>query len=209
MSEKYIKILLVGTTNVGKNSLFQKLTIDNNKNSGIFDMHIIDLKLKIDVKDKYNKNITKLCKIKICYFNCLNRMNYLSKSYYENMDGILFIYDVTNIETYEKVENWIMDIYKNSGNEYVIGILGNKTDLIGVDGKEREIDEENIRERYDQYGDNKFWYRECSIKKYTSDELKILLKEFIKKIYKNIENKAENYTDKKHMKIKKLKKTKK
>ena len=153
MSEKYIKILLVGTTNVGKNSLFQKLTIDNNKNSLLLSIHIIDLKLKIDVKDKYNKNITKLCKIKICYINCLNRMRYLSK-YYEKMDGILFIYDVTNIETYEKVENWIMGIYENSGNEYVIGILGNKTDLIGVDGKERNIDEEYIREKFDKYGDN-------------------------------------------------------
>ena len=189
MSEKYIKILLVGTTNVGKNSLFQKLTIDNNENSGFLGRHIIiDLKLKIDVKDKYNKNITKLCKIKICYFNCLNRMRYLSK-YYENMDGILFIYDVTNIETYEKVENWIMGIYENSGNEYVIGILGNKTDLIGVDGKERNIDEEYIREKFDKYGDNLFWYRECSIIKYTSDEIKELLEEFIKKIYKNNENK--------------------
>ena len=50
-------------------------------------------------------------------------------TYYRGGNGILIVYDISNRETFEKLNAWLIDI-SNKGNKYMYKILiGNKSDL--------------------------------------------------------------------------------
>jgi Ras-related protein Rab-1A len=50
-------------------------------------------------------------------------------TYYRGGNGILVVYDITNRESFEKLNSWIIDI-NNKGSKYMHKILiGNKCDL--------------------------------------------------------------------------------
>ena len=54
-------------------------------------------------------------------------------------DGVLFIYDISNQESFDGIESWY-DLYKDE-NEEVVGLLiGNKCD------KERKVDQQKVEE---------------------------------------------------------------
>jgi small GTP-binding protein len=38
----------------------------------------------------------------------------ISRSYYRNADGILIVYDITDRETFDDVENWIKEVKENA-----------------------------------------------------------------------------------------------
>ena len=52
----------------------------------------------------------------------------ITKNYLRNTDGVLFIYDISNQDSFNDLESWY-ELYKNE-NEKVIGLLiGSKCDL--------------------------------------------------------------------------------
>ena len=44
-------------------------------------------------------------------------------------DGILLMYDITNMETFEAISRWIESIKEVKGNDFPIILIGNKCDL--------------------------------------------------------------------------------
>ena len=57
------------------------------------------------------------------------RFKNIQASYYKGANGILVVYDITNKESFEHVNSWLIEIEKN-GNKNVFKILiGNKNDL--------------------------------------------------------------------------------
>ena len=51
----------------------------------------------------------------------------MTKSYLRNSDGVLFVYDISNKDSFNALETWY-NLYKEE-NENVVGILiGNKSD---------------------------------------------------------------------------------
>ena len=57
------------------------------------------------------------------------RFRNMVDNYYRGGNGVLVVYDITNRETFEKLNSWIIDI-NNKGNKYMYKILiGNKCDL--------------------------------------------------------------------------------
>ena len=71
------------------------------------------------------------------------RFRALPRKYYQNADGVLLLFDVTDEETFMHVNDWIKDVKDNSGKEsdVVIYILGNKIDM-----PERVITKEKAEE---------------------------------------------------------------
>ena len=69
------------------------------------------------------------------------RYKALTKGFFNNAEGIMIVFDVTNSETYDNLKNWIQSIQNFMGNkmeEIPIIIIGNK-----IDCEEREVKTED------------------------------------------------------------------
>ena len=123
MSGINLKILLVGDSEVGKTTLILKYV------DGKFsDSHIT----KIGVEYKYKKINVNDRKINLQIWDTSGQERYrsITKNFYRNAHGILFVFDVTNQTSFDHLKDWL-----NSSNECDIDfkkiIVGNKIDLNG------------------------------------------------------------------------------
>ena len=117
-----LKIITLGNSSVGKTSIIKQYT---NKT---FEADLINT-IGIDLKmhDTIIENIP--IKVKIWDTAGQERFRSLQKQYYNQVDGILFVFDITNRESFNIIPVWLEKVKENS-NEDAIGILlGNKSDL--------------------------------------------------------------------------------
>lgn len=54
----------------------------------------------------------------------------ITKSFYTNIDGVVFVYDITNQDSFDNLESWIKEFKDSNSGLAQILILGNKKDLI-------------------------------------------------------------------------------
>ncbi len=57
------------------------------------------------------------------------RFRTITRAFYEQAQGFMLVYDVTNRDSFEAVPNWIKSIQDNARSNAVVVILGNKIDL--------------------------------------------------------------------------------
>lgn len=116
------KIILLGDVAVGKTSIMNRF-IDNTYNSSYYCTIGVDFKvksLKISNTTSANLKIWDTCG--------QEKFRSITRQYYSNTNGICLVYDLTNKNSFEKLDNWIQDI-KNIGLEDIlIFIVGNKLD---------------------------------------------------------------------------------
>ena len=67
------------------------------------------------------------------------RFNLITSCYIKHFDGCFFIFDVTDIDSFKHLDNWI-DLYKYNSQKKIMIILGNKADI-----KERVIKSEEAK----------------------------------------------------------------
>ena len=118
----FLKIIIVGDTGVGKsNFLFQFV---NGKFSRIYQPTIgMDYKSKIILLPKTKQNI------KLQFWDTAGQERYksLNKLYFQRVQGIILMYDITKRESFESLDSWTKLIYDNI--DYVpIVLVGNKLD---------------------------------------------------------------------------------
>ena len=119
--EKEIKIITLGNSEVGKSSIINQFVFKN------FDKDLINT-IGMDSKNYEIKIDDKTIKLKIWDTAGQERFRSIQKHYYNKVDGILFIYDITNQTSFDIIEQWYNEV-KNY-NDNIIGVLiGNKTDL--------------------------------------------------------------------------------
>ena len=116
-----LKLLLIGDTEVGKTSLLLKY-IDH-----VFpEEHIatigVEYKDKYIIKDNYN------IRLQIWDTAGQERFHSITKNIYRNTNGVLFVYDITNKNSFLNIKNWIKDL-ENVEKEIKGVIIGNKLDL--------------------------------------------------------------------------------
>ena len=203
------KVILIGNTAVGKTSLFKKLVTGefSEKNISTIGMDRRTLQFDIEIPEN-GKTITKAFNISLVDTAGQERFKSITKTYFNQADCILLLYDITNKETYDNVKGWIDSIHESIGNhvnsKYIIILIGNKLDLIGVDGRERMITEEEAKSKCEE---NKIiWGGECSVKTFTLDELKNLIKGYVLKIYEKVGAKVVKQQMSKKLATKKKKK---
>ena len=183
------KVVLIGNTAVGKTSLFKKITTGefSEKNISTIGMDKKTLDLEIEVNEN-NQIVKKEVNISLVDTAGEERFRSITKNYFKESDGILLLYDVTNKETFKNVEVWIDSINESLGNhnnsKYIIILIGNKTDLIGVDDFQREVMEEEARNACEEKG--LVWGGETSVKSIEFTELEDLFKEYVKRIYEKV-----------------------
>ena len=129
MSQINLKILLVGDSSVGKTTLLLKYV------DGKFsDSHITTI--GVEYKDKpiilNNRNIN----LQIWDTSGQERYRSITKNFYRNADGILFVYDVTREETFAHIKDWLISS-DECDKDFKKIIVGNKIDLERVVSKEK------------------------------------------------------------------------
>jgi len=86
---------------------------------------------------------------KIQYFwRKFSNFKAITKNYYKSANGIIIIYDITSLQTYENVKVWIEQIREEAPQNVVIYIAGNKIDL----EEERKVKTEEGQKLAEEYG---------------------------------------------------------
>lgn len=120
-SEIILKILLIGDTSVGKTSLLMKYTENKFSDSHITTIGVECADKKIIIK---GKNVT----LQIWDTSGQERYKAITKNFYQNANGIIFVFDITNEKSFENLKDWLDD-----SNQYAKVfkkiIVGNKIDL--------------------------------------------------------------------------------
>jgi Ras-related protein Rab-1A len=128
------QLLIIGDSTVGKTSILNKFA------NGTFNAnYLATVGLDNITKDETidGKNI----RIKIWDTAGQERYKALTKGFFNNAEGIMIVFVVTNIETFDNLKNWIQSIETFMGNkmeETPIIIIGNK-----IDCEEREVKTED------------------------------------------------------------------
>ncbi|MFX0076176.1 MAG: Rab family GTPase [Candidatus Hermodarchaeota archaeon] len=121
-SSYIIKICLLGEANVGKTSLVYRFIED--KFRGNYKSTLGVNLLKKDMKLEEYGDVS----AQIWDLGGQESFRSLRRLYLEGANGALVIYDCTKRNTYEKLEDWILDFKEARGNEPIL-LIGNKTDL--------------------------------------------------------------------------------
>ena len=120
--EYLFKILLVGNSNVGKSSLFLRFVDE------IWKENFVPT-IGVDFKIKSIKIDNKTIKLQIWDTAGQERFKSILSSYYKGANGILLLYDITNLNSFKSLSNWLIDIEKNSSKNVKKILIGNKCDL--------------------------------------------------------------------------------
>ena len=131
--ELKFKILIIGDSAVGKTSLLLKY-VDN-----FFpETHMATIGVEYKTK---NIETTKY-KVILHLWDTAGqeRFKSITKSFFNNANGIVFVYDITSKESFDGVKNWIKDAEPYGKFESIL--CGNKIDL----EKKREVKIDSLKE---------------------------------------------------------------
>ncbi len=146
------KVLLLGDSTVGKTCFLLRYC-----DKTFQDAHLSTIGLDYRVKTMTLKN-KKNIKLQIWDTAGQDRFRAITKNYYKGANGIILIYDVTNLQTYENVKNWITQIREETNPNVVIYLAGNKID---IPEEERVVKTEEGKEIANEY---KLQFKETSAK---------------------------------------------
>ena len=146
------KVLLLGDSTVGKTCFLLRYC-----DKTFQDAHLSTIGLDYRVKTMTLKN-KKNIKLQIWDTAGQDRFRAITKNYYKGANGIILIYDVTNLQTYENVKNWITQIREETNPNVVIYLAGNKID---IPQEERAVKTEEGKEIANEY---KLQFKETSAK---------------------------------------------
>ena len=178
------KLITLGNAGVGKTSILQRYLYDKfniNSESTIG----IELSYKEIILEN-NESVT----LKIIDTCGQEKYRSLSKSYFKNTDGVLFVFDLSNIESFKEITDWIKLFNENhNGKEKVPKCLvGSKCDL------EKKVTDDKIKEVSQKYN---LHYYETSAK--DNFNINKLFEDMSKILYEN--NKLNKNEKQKSIKI--------
>ena len=123
LPHKYLfRLCLLGEAGVGKSSILTRFcdnTFKENYNNTIgLDFRVVTLKYK-DI----------ISKLHIWDTAGQERFRSLSLNYLHNSHGFIFVYDVSDKNSFENIINWINLGFDNNKNSIINFLIGNKCDL--------------------------------------------------------------------------------
>ena len=129
------KLLLIGNSSVGKSSLlfrFVENVWDDNfvPTIGVdFVRNIYLIYLYILQKLKTLEVNGKKVKLQIWDTAGQERFKNITASYYRGGNGVLVVYDITDRDSFENLNSWLIEIEKNANKNVYKLLIGNKSDL--------------------------------------------------------------------------------
>ena len=136
MSVINLQILLLGDSSVGKTSLLMRYINNEFKESMIST-------IGMDIHKKQIKISNKEVLLHLVDITGQERFKSVARTYYKDVDGIIFIFDVTNKDSFIHIKDWLKDAQTYEVDfDYII--VGNKIDLNDI----IEVNEENVKSTY-------------------------------------------------------------
>ena len=130
------RVILIGDSFVGKSSLIVRFCDD------VYDVNGVST-VGIDTKTKFVKRKEKKIELQIWDTAGQEKFRSLSKSCCNQMDGIIFVYDIGNKQTFKNIKLWYNNLKDVVDFKHVAAILvGNKSDI-----EEREV-EQNLAQEF-------------------------------------------------------------
>jgi len=126
MSAEYdhlFKLLLIGDSGVGKSCLLLRFADDSYTESYI---STIGVDFKIRTLNLDGKTI----KLQIWDTAGQERFRTITSSYYRGAHGIIIVYDVTDMDSFNNVKTWLSEIDKYASENVNKLLVGNKSDLV-------------------------------------------------------------------------------
>ena len=122
--ESKIQLIVVGESCVGKTSLLYKYS------QGFFTQeHLATVGIEFFTKEEEINGR----KIRVKIWDTAGQELYksITKNFYRNSDGVIIVYDVTDRESFEKVQGWVQTISEYTDTEKKIQkvLVANKVDL--------------------------------------------------------------------------------
>ena len=153
-AEVSFKVLILGETRVGKSSILTMLT-EKSFTENLPPTLGIDFKLFLEKVDG------KEVKLQIWDTAGQERFRTIAETFYRQSDGILVVFDITDLSSFEKVNDWLESLRQRIDQNCVVVLAGNKCDLKDEHGI-MLVPEENIRALSEASG---YKYFEVSAKK--------------------------------------------
>mmetsp|Transcript_19867 Transcript_19867/g.25062 ORF Transcript_19867/g.25062 Transcript_19867/m.25062 type:complete len:278 (+) Transcript_19867:165-998(+) len=145
------KLVFLGDQSVGKTSIITRFMYDN------FDRHY-QATIGIDFLSKTMYLEDRTVRLQLWDTAGQERFRSLIPSYIRDSSVAVVVYDVTNRASFMNTTKWVEDVRAERGNDVVICLVGNKTDL-GND--KRQISTEEGEEKAKKDG---LLFMECSAK---------------------------------------------
>ena len=137
---KEIKILLLGETNVGKTSIFNRFIYNKYKK-------VIGSTIGVDFETKTIKYKNNSYLIRLFDTAGQERFRSISQNFYLVGEAYFIVFDLTNENSLNAIPYWINSLKEKTDNYNNIIILGNKDDL------KNQIPNEVINEQLKQFSD--------------------------------------------------------
>lgn len=169
-----LKIIVLGDIAVGKTSVINRFI--SNTFSEVYKTSISCefQKKEIDIDGETGVNL------QIWDTAGEERFMAVTKQYYNDSHGVMVIYDLTNKETFIKMNKWIKNVKDNASKDIVIMVVGNKSDLIS---QKIDLGDELTPFQKD------YLYREVSAK--NGNNVSLAFEELTQRILETIKEKKE------------------
>ena len=170
------KIITIGDCGVGKTSIFRRFIYNT------FDPHCMStVGLNILIKD-VKLNDGTIIQLKLSDTAGQERFHSLSKTYFKNADGVLFVFALNDLDSFNNIQKWleIFDHYSVRDDDIPIYLLGNKKDL------DKEINDDLIEEFVKN---NNCRYRAVSAFLNENDEINEIFEEISNLLYEKYKKK--------------------
>ena len=132
---------MIGNSGVGKSCLLIRFTDDTFSDSYV-------TTIGVDFKIKTLEIDSKSCKLQIWDTAGQERFRNIISSYYRGAQGIMLVYDITDLESFQNLNSWLIEIEKNASKNVYKILVGNKSDM----ESERKVTKEQGKDFADQYG---------------------------------------------------------
>jgi len=119
----FFKILLIGDSGVGKSCLLLRFADDS-----WTDSHISTI--GVDFKIKTLNCDGKVIKLQIWDTAGQERFRTITSSYYRGAQGIILVFDCTDMESFNNVKQWLGEIDRYACENVNKLLVGNKVDLV-------------------------------------------------------------------------------
>lgn len=116
------KILIIGNSSVGKTSFLFRYA-DDSFTSAFVSTVGIDFKVKTVIRKE------KRMKLQIWDTAGQERYRTITTAYYRGAMGFILMYDVTNEESFNSVQDWVTQIKTYSWDNAQVILVGNKSDM--------------------------------------------------------------------------------
>lgn len=161
------KIVFLGDQGVGKTSLITRFMYDT-----FDDKYSATIGIDFLSKTMYLED--KTIRLQLWDTAGQERFRSLVPSYIRGSDVAIIVYDITSVSSFESVTKWINDVKQERGNDVILCLVGNKSDLSAA-RKVSTAEGESLAKELN-----------CNIFIETSTKLNINIKNLFKKIAKNL-----------------------